>query len=64
MFNEILYYILSIIAGIIVMIRLKLLHRFLPAFLEQRIRYELSRLKINTPNLNSTFDGNNSASPR
>ena len=64
MFNEILYYILSIIAGIVVMVRFGLLRRFLPAFVEQRILDELSRLKINTPDLNSTFDGNNSASPR
>jgi hypothetical protein len=64
MLNEILYYILSVIAGIVVMIRLGFLRRFLPAFLEQRIRTELSRLKTSTPDLNSTFDGNNSASPR
>ena len=64
MFNEILYYIFSIIAGIVVMIRLRLLSRFLPAFLEQRILEELSRLKITTPDLNSTLDSNNSASPR
>lgn len=64
MFNEILYYILSIIAGIVVMVRFGLLRRFLPASVEQIILDELSRLKINTPDLNSTFDGNNSASPR
>jgi len=64
MFIEIVYYLLSILAGIVVMIRFGLLRRFLPAFVEQRILDELSRLKINTPDLNSTFDGNNSASPR
>ena len=64
MFNEILYYLLSILAGIVVMIRFGLLRRFLPAFVEQRILDELSRLKIITTDLNSTFDGNNSASPR
>jgi len=64
MFNEMLYYLLSIIAGIVVLLRFRLLHRFLPAFLEQRILDELSRLKITTPDLNSTFDGNSSVSPR
>ena len=64
MFIEIVYYLLSILAGIVVLLRFRLLRRFLPAFLEQRIIDELSRLKITTPDLNSTFDGNSSASPR
>ena len=49
---------IAFIAGITLMVRLRLFHGLLPAFLHQRIHDELHRrLKVSSPHLRSTFDG-------
>ena len=62
MIVEIIYLIISIVAFIIMMARYGLFSRLMVEFLGQKILNELSSLKVSTPNLTSTFDGNNSAS--
>jgi len=48
----------ALIAGIALMVRWRLFHRLLPAFLRQRIHDELHKhLKFSAPHLPSTFDG-------
>ena len=58
MTSEILHFLIAFIAGITLMVRLRLFHGLLPAFLHQRIYDELHRrLKVSSPHLRSTFDG-------
>jgi hypothetical protein len=63
MISEILYVLFVSIAGIAYMARFGLLRRLLSKVLGQRILNELSSLKVSAPNLKSTCDSNNSASP-
>lgn len=51
-------YLIALIAGIALMVRLSLFRRLLPAFLRQRIYDELrGRLKVSAPHLWSTLEG-------
>jgi len=63
MFGEILYLVVIPIAAIVFMWRVGLLYKLFPQTLVQKIRAELSTLKVSAPNLKSTTDSNNSASP-
>jgi len=62
MFGEILYLVVIPIAAIAFMWRVGLLYKLLPSTLVQKIRAELSSLKVSAPNLKSTSDSNNSTS--
>ena len=62
MINEILYLLSVLISGIILMARFGLFQKFLSKFLSQKILDELSYLKVNAPNLNSTSENHNSIS--
>jgi len=63
MFGEILHLVVIPIAAIVFMWRVGLLCKLLPQTLVQKIRAELSSLKVSAPNLKSTTDSSNSASP-
>ena len=55
---HLLYACIAFIAGITLMVRLRLFHGLLPAFLHQRIHDELHRrLKVSAPHLWSTLEG-------
>jgi hypothetical protein len=54
--NEMLL-LVNLIAGVALMARWGVFHRFLPASLHQKIRDELSRLTVSAPHLRSTFNG-------
>lgn len=62
MISGIISLITSFIIGIALMVRWGFFRRLLPGFLGQRILDELSRLKVSTPNLESTFNSGNSTS--
>ncbi len=62
MIGEIIYLIISIVAFIIMMARYGIFGRLMVELLGQKILNELSSLKVSTPNLTSTFDGNSSPS--
>ena len=62
MFGEILYLVVIPIAAIAFMWRVGLLYKLLPPTLVQKIRAELSSLKVSAPNLKSTSDSTNSTS--
>jgi hypothetical protein len=63
MIGEILYLLSVFSAAIALLVRFGFLRGFLSKVLGERILYELTNsLKVSTPNLKSTFDGNNSAS--
>jgi len=63
MIGEILYLFVVFIASIAFMWRVGLLYKLLPKSLVQKIRAELSSLKVSAPNLKSTSDSNDSTSP-
>ena len=63
MIGEILYLFIVFIASIAFMARIGFLYRLLPKSLVQKIRAELSSLKVSAPNLKSTSDSNDSTSP-
>ena len=49
---------IALIAVIALMVRWRLIHRLVPAFLRQRIHSELhGRLDVSAQHLQSTFDG-------
>ena len=62
MFGEILYLVVIPIAAIAFMWRVGLLYKLLPSTLVQKIRAELSSLKVSAPNLKSTSDSNTAVS--
>jgi len=62
MIAEIIYYLYVFIASIVFMWRVGLLYKLLPQTLVQKIRAELSSLKVSAPNLKSTSDSSDSAS--
>jgi hypothetical protein len=63
MIIELISLIISIIAGIAVMIRWGILGKLMAEFLAKKIQNKKSSLKISAPNLTSTFDSNNLTSP-
>jgi hypothetical protein len=63
MIIELISLIISIIAGIAVMIRWGILGKLMAEFLAKKIQNKMSSLKISAPNLTSTFDSNNLTSP-
>jgi len=63
MISEILYLLFVFIAGIALMVRFGFFRGFLSKVLGEKILAELSSLKVSAPNLKSTSDSNNSASP-
>jgi len=60
MIVELIFY---LFVFIVFMVRTRLYHRLLRNSLVQKIRAELSSLKTSAPNLKSTSDSHNSASP-
>ena len=62
MIAELIYYLFVFIACIAFMVRIGLFYKLLPKSLVQKIRAELSSLKVSAPNLKSTSDSNNSRS--
>jgi hypothetical protein len=63
MINEILYLLFVFIASIAYMVRFGFFHRLLSKVLGEKILAEVSSLKVSAPNLKSTSDSSNSASP-
>ncbi len=62
MIIESIYWVISIIACIAVLVRLGLFSRIMAEFLAQRIHDKISSLKVSAPNLTSTFDSKSSTS--
>lgn len=62
MISEVLYLLVVFIACIAFMARVGLFYRLLPKSLVQKVRAELSSLKVSAPNLKSTSDSNDSTS--
>jgi hypothetical protein len=60
MINEILYLLGVFMVGTALMLRFGFLFRLLPKTVVQKIRAELSSLKVSAPNLKSTSDSSNS----
>ena len=63
MIGEMLYLFIVFIASIAFVWRVGLLYGLLQKSLVQKIRAELSTLKVSAPNLKSTSDSNDSTSP-
>ena len=62
MIAEIIYYLCVFVGCIAFMVRIGLFYKLLPKSLVQKIRAELSSLKVSAPNLKSTSDSNSSTS--
>ena len=62
MMIQLIYWIISIIASIVLLLRFGIFSKLMGEFLAQKILDKISSLNSSSPNLTSTFDSNNSTS--